>query len=210
MIDRLVTMLCLLFCTYFAYSSEYKVIFTNYMITNNVMIKQIEDIGKSSSFKYSSDDILLIEKYSSFRDEHFVVTSKGRLDVDTLRPIPYARKVDEKYEIAYSDRSEGLRCIFEVKDLEDFLFLTGRFQFYSLVERQVFEPFPQLQAGIPIIVMGGARTNLMIHLNESELGLYGLLRGADGVAKSLSIMLIRYEPIEKGEKGAVQESSNLD
>ena len=161
------------------------------------MIKQIDAIGKKSSFMYSHDDVLFIEKCSSFRDEHFVVTSKGRLDIDMLRPIPYARKVDGKYKLMDSDYNEGLRCVFEVEDLEGFLFLTGEFQFYSLVKRQVFTPFPQLQAGIPTLVIGGSRTNLMIHSGKSELGSYGLLQGADGVAKSLSIMLIRYEPIEE-------------
>ena len=190
---KYISLCILIFVRINAIAEEYKVIFTNLMITNNAIIKKVYKLGVKSSIYIDEENVELIKNNSVIMDEQYAITSNGRLDKNTLRPISYASEVDGKYELVYSDLKQGLSCSFDVKSAPDFIYLDGKFQFYSLFERKVFEPFPKLQAGMPNNVFGASRDNIMIESGRSVLGAYGLLRGADGNAKHLSIMLIRYE-----------------
>lgn len=180
-----------------SYSSEHKVIFTNYMITNNATVDKVDKyiMEKESITIFTDDDIKLIEQYSSFQDECSAVTSMGRIDVDTLRPIPYAKQIGDKYVIENSDRFAGLQCSLNVVDKGYALFLDGKFQFYSLVERRSFNPFPPLDGGEPLVVTGGRNTDLKLMPEMSTLGSYILVGKAGGTEKTLSLMMIRFEPV---------------
>ena len=199
MIKNLIISMIVAASAHYSYAREYKVIFTNYMITNSVKITQIEEMSVNSSYEYSESDVELIEEACVFRDEAFAVTSQERLDINTLRPIPYALEVDGKYEIVESEYEEGLYCSLAMRAYEDFIVFNGEFKFFTLFRRQVFQPFPALQGGTPVIVLGGVRSGIMIHAGKSALGSYGLLRGADGVPRSLAIMLVRYKPVPELE-----------
>lgn len=177
------------------FSTEYKITFSNYVITDPKLINQIDEMGKANEYKYSSANVQFIEKSAIFKDEYSVITSNGCVVADTLFPIPYAEQNGNKYKLVNSDKKAGFRCSFEVEDLGDFIFVTGFWQFNSLYERDSFEVFPDLDAGKPKMVIGGRNENLMLHENTSHIGSYGLMREADGIASSLSMMLIRYEKI---------------
>ncbi len=201
---RLVVKLCLFICLNSAYSNEYKVFFTHYVITNHVAAERINEMSRDSFL--SANDVQYIEKSAAFRDEHSAVTSKKRLDVESLLPIAYVEKVKEKYEIVYSDKCQGLSCAFGVDGSDGsnssgaFIYLDGPFQFYSLVEREFFDPFPNLKGGRPVTVIGVRKNNLLIRGGESAIGSFGMACGADGVITSLVMMLVRYETIGEEEE----------
>ena len=188
-------MLSVFFSAITAFPAEYKITFSNYMITDPELIDQISEMSKTNANKYTSDVVRFIEKSAVFHDEYSVITSNGCVVADTLQPIPYAQQDGDKYKLVHSDKKTGFRCSFEVEDLSNFIFVTGSWQFYSLCERESFDPFPDIDAGQPKKVLGGRNKNLMLYKNTSHIGAYGLMRKADGIARSLTMMLIRYEII---------------
>jgi hypothetical protein len=198
MIKAIVSAMCIILCTHSAYSKEYKVIFSNYWMTNSVIIEKISEIKKGSSIENTEANAQLFEN-PCFIDEQSVVTSNKTLNIDTLIPIPYVKKVDESFEIVYSEYFEGLQASLEIIEGKDYIICKGPFHFTSLCEREVFEPFPKLDAGKPKVVIGTSRKGVMIPKNGIAIGNYGLMRSPKRKITTLSIMLIRCEEIEPNQ-----------
>lgn len=80
----------------------------------------------------------------------------GMIIRDTENYASYASGSGNKYRLVQSDMSEGVKSHLKMEVIEEkgFMF-SGEVSFYKISERDIFTPFPLLDAGVPKYRMGG-------------------------------------------------------
>ena len=81
---------------------------------------------------------------------------EASISIDKKCPVQFAKKEGEKYVLAPSDLMQGLKCEFEIEVIPSLGFMfNGSAEFFVPSKREIFTPFPNIDAGRPVNLMGG-------------------------------------------------------
>ena len=82
------------------------------------------------------------------------------VSVDKKCPVQFAKKEGDKYVLAPSDLMQGVKCELEIEVIPSVGFLfNGSAEFFVPSRREIFTPFPNIDAGRPVNLMGGYFNN---------------------------------------------------
>ncbi len=132
------------------YAQKMNIIFSAYLITNNVSIEKAYELQKLHGAWFSQESVKSIEQCSVMKMEEVVSVHDGKVLADDLHYISYAKENDNFYDLVHSDMEEGFYSSLHMEEVNlGGIFLNGNFKMLSVLEREIFQPFSSLRAGYP-------------------------------------------------------------
>lgn len=142
--------------------------------------------------------VVAFEKGASQKKEIRIPFEGVRVCVDEYEPVYYAKQVGDRFELVKSTREQGVMCDLELEGFGDSGYLLkGVIKCTAVARRDVFKPFPKLNAGFPRRMYGGTNIgNIAVQHKKATLCSY-VEESQKGSIKRITALVVTVE-----EKGA--------
>lgn len=149
-----------LFLHVFCAFAEDKITFVAFEINTEISLSKYDALYKTtdgylSEVEYGELTNIVDKIYC----EELVIDATS-VSVDKKYPVQFAKKERDKYVLAPSNLMQGVKCEIEIEVIPSVGFMfNGSAEFFVPSRREIFTPFPNIDAGRPVNLMGGYFNN---------------------------------------------------
>ena len=133
-----------------------EITFTAFEINTPEKISEYDELYKETGGFLSSDDYDKIIVLAEKKSQEKVSIDENSVCVDKKYPVQYAKKDGNGYVLVSSEMMQGVKCKLKLDVIPAVGFmLNGEAEYFVPSKRSPFLPYPNLDAGHPISLMGG-------------------------------------------------------